>query len=479
VGSRVNRDREKVFVGIPQYGPVESAFYRSMVHLLVFDAQNKKRIVNGGYHLTYGTSNLPHGRNQICLSFLDDADADWLWFVDDDETFDPDVLERMVHAAHPKDRPVLGALVYSYDQGQSQRTRPTIWSWRDGQPFRWDTAPRAKLLGPEHGVHATGSGCVLLHRTVIQAMYDKYGTTSWPFFKYGEWTNPAGEADIMGEDLTFFARVGALGFPVHVDTRIECGHVKRFVVDSGVHYSELPWEKRLSETYVVVPVKDNLHLTRSLLEQLEKQGGYEAVFVYDNGSGEDTKKYLRRQRVAEVFDAAGKNIYEMWNAGITEALRRWPKANIAILNNDLKLGDNFLNGLAGQLRASPMQELVAVGPNYDGRWFDGDIKQVTGIAAGTENGTGGLPFFAFMVKGEFFTAGLPMFDENFGLWFGDNDFALTCDRMGLTYGIVKETTVEHIGGGSQTVNQDDWTEQKAKDRAYFGQKWPDVKVVAA
>ena len=455
--------KRRVLLAYP-YGDIEPAFMRSVAHLLVWDAKHHRYVIDGGY-LDYQTTNLPHGRNQIVRKFLDFDGVDYLWFVDTDQEFPPDTLDRLMETCSPG-RPIVGALIYTMDNRKTQRFWPTVWSWDDnGLPQQWSTAPRNRLLGPEHGVAATGTGCVLIHRSVVEKLYAKHGHTSWPWFKYSDIV-VNGEPDVFGEDLTFMARAGAEGFPVHVDTRVEVGHVKRLHVGSSDHVRDLPWDRMLPETYVVIPVKDRLDLTKQIIRDLRAQGGYDGLFVFDNGSRKDTREWLAKQDV-EVFDAAGANIHQMWNAGIKEAVARWPKANVAILNNDLKIGPDFLSGLSGALRAA--DELVAVGPNYDGREIEGPIQPVRGISANRYDGTGGLPGFAFMVKGEMFAMGFPGFDENLSWWYGDNDFCLNADQRGLIYALVRDATVEHIGGGSQSGAPD--PQEIATDRAYFEAKW--------
>jgi GT2 family glycosyltransferase len=456
--------RDSVIVGYP-YGTIDPRFHRTLLALFAWDAAHKQHVIAEG-HIQIATTNLPQGRNDICTRFLDDYDAEWLWFCDTDQVVAPDTLDRMLASADRKERPILGALVYSYDEEHpTQRSWPTVWEWdTDGVPRRPNTLPRHSILA----CHATGTGCVLIHRTVLEAVRAEHGHTAWPFFRYGEWTNQDGKPDIFGEDLTFMARAGALGFPIHVDTGIVVGHVKSFIVDDVWHYRELPLDRMLSETYVVIPVRDRLDLTRDLLYQLKAQGDYSGIFVFDNGSGAETREWLKGQTIADVWDAEGANIHEMWNAGCAEALRRWRKPNVAILNNDLKIGPGFLRALATGLRSEP--DLIAVGPNYDGRELTEQVTQVRGICAARYDGTGGLPGFAFMVRGEA-AEQRPLFDEQYEYWYGDNDFLLTVEAAGLTYGLVRDATVEHIGGATDDLFAVETEPKKQRDRQRFEKKW--------
>ena len=202
-------------------------------------------------------------------------------------------------------------------------------------------------------------------------------------------------------------------------------------------------DKRMEQTttvnYVVIPMKDRADLTRPLLRDLKKQGNYEKIFIFDNGSARPTRKWLSTQQTATVVDAKGWNIHEMWNRGLDLA----GEGNIALLNNDIKIGPNFLKGLATGLRSDSKLDVVC--PNYDGREGEG-ICYVNQIAANLRDGAGGLAGFAFMMRGEWGYR----FPEELKWWYGDNHMVAHARHAG----IVLNTTVEHRLGGSLTAG--DW-----------------------
>jgi len=196
--------------------------------------------------------------------------------------------------------------------------------------------------------------------------------------------------------------------------------------------------------HVVIPVLDHLTLTRDLLADLWAQAGHDCITVFDNGSGPETRRWLETQAAAhriELVDAEGWRLYRMWNEGVRRARERSPVCDVAILNNDLRLGPEFLSSLSSALRADP--NLWAVSPAYDERRIDG-----VELVAGTYK-DGGLAGFAFMVRGEVFEA--IGFDEGFEWWFGDDDIVAQIERHGGKVGIVGSTWVQHVAGGSQTL----------------------------
>lgn len=444
-------------------GEVAHSFHYSCRQLVLHDAANHRRLV-GFVAQECGAGRITDGRNAAVHRFLA-TDAEWLLFIDSDMGFDPDAVDQLVAVADPEKRPVVGALAFGQRRGAvgpagSVRLQqfPTIYQWVMGSGIS-GCAPMHDY--PANAlVRCDGTGCafLLIHRSVLGRMKDAYP----PHRPWFDEMIQAGRA--FGEDLTFCWRLRELEIPLHVHTGVQTSHYKHayLVEDTQQALADIP-------TFVVIPMKDRLDLTRQLVEQLVEQDEATGIFVLDNGSSPETKaglKELAQFPRVDVGDAAGLNIHQMWNAGINEAVRRaWP-CNIAILNNDIKIGEKFLSGLADALRRDPL--LAAVCPNYDGRPGEG-VQQVADICANRYDATGGLAGFAFMIKAE----SDYRFPEHFQWWYGDNDMMCHIAYAGSTAAIVLGTTVEHIAGGSQTADWDD-PEMAAildADRAAFNAKW--------
>lgn len=162
------------------------------------------------------TSQLVAGRNKVAREFLA-SKAEWLWMVDTDMTFDPDIVDRLLAVAHVKRRPIVGGLCFSADRAGT--VAPTLYRL-DEQTGVLDRA--RDLPGPDGDplipVDATGAACLLVHRRVFEDLDD--GTHS-PWF---DEMDLAG--DRLGEDMTFCLRARVAGYPIYVHAGIEAGHVK-------------------------------------------------------------------------------------------------------------------------------------------------------------------------------------------------------------------------------------------------------------
>ena len=135
--------------------------------------------------------------------------------------------------------------------------------------------------------------------------------------------------------------------------------------------------------YVAIPVKDNFHYTQSLVNSLIEQGEISPaqIHVYDNGSVDETKAEMDLLGVT-VIDASGWSFHRMWN----HALASGNGLPVAILNNDIAIGPNFISSMASALEAD--ESLAVVCPNYDDR--AGEMNYVADIQAGRMDGTGGI-----------------------------------------------------------------------------------------
>jgi GT2 family glycosyltransferase len=448
-------------------GDVAHSFHRSMRGLWQHDATHNRRLV-GFVEQECGAGRITEGRNDAVAKFLR-TEGEWLAFVDSDMGFDPDAFDRLIDAADPVDRPIVGGLAFGQRKvalGPAGSTRvqqfPTIFRWVQG-PQLAGTVPIYNYP-PDTLVEcdATGGAFFIVHRSVLEHLAAEHA-------KPRQWFDEMRiDEQIFGEDLTFFHRCRQLGYPIHVHTGVQTSHRK------AVYLTEETQPRQESiPNIVVIPMKDRLDLTMALVDQLAEQGEATAVLIYDNGSSQETLDQLKAwQRPTglgqlAVFDASGQNIHQMWNRGLSMAAAGGQPCNVAVLNNDIKIGPNFLSGLARALRYDELAAVVS--PNYDDRDPGGaDCQVVRDICAGRYDGTGGIAGFAFMLKGE----GGYRFPEELNWWYGDNDMMCAAAAAGMHGLIALGVTCEHIGGGSQTAG--DWSQHSAQleaDRLWFVSKW--------
>lgn len=226
---------ENVVLAYVVSNEVAYSWHRSMMGLVAFDGGLHGRLQKPGGFLAikYGTGGLIEARNQAVHEFLEDyPEAEWLWWLDSDMGFQPDALELLLAAADPVERPIVGGLCFAQREdepdgmgGWRTQPTPTIYDWitvgdQSGYAVRWDYP-----LDTVTRCHATGSACILIHRSVLEKMRDAFTSGEIRPAWYDRLPNPSTQ-QLFSEDLSFCARAGALGFPVYVDTRVKTSHYK-------------------------------------------------------------------------------------------------------------------------------------------------------------------------------------------------------------------------------------------------------------
>lgn len=208
---------------------VHYSWHRSLLDLINYDLAHGQHAARGGFvAIRYGTDGLATARNKAVRHFLEDGEADWLWWVDTDMGFGPDTVERLLEAADPKERPVVGGLCFFNREdaadgmgGYRSTVVPTVYDWtnKDGQmgwAVRWQYPTDAVIR-----VGGTGAACVLIHRSVFEKLAEDTSHGSW----YDRIPNTT-TGQLIGEDLSFCLRAGALGIPIHVHTGVPTTHFK-------------------------------------------------------------------------------------------------------------------------------------------------------------------------------------------------------------------------------------------------------------
>jgi hypothetical protein len=221
---------EKAVICYIHPGQVHSDFMECVLDLLLYDTALHKRIVDGGGRLAVQASaNLSGPRNGLVRQFLAYGQADWLFMVDTDMTFSPDTLERLLEFADPDKAPIVGGLCFGFDE--NGEVQPTLYGL-DGEAddvkvVRYHEWPPDTMWQ----VAATGAACLVIHRSALEAMRDaqvpnrngRLGfNDAFPWFQETEHDGAP-----VGEDITFCWRANLLQIPVHVNTAVQVGHIKK------------------------------------------------------------------------------------------------------------------------------------------------------------------------------------------------------------------------------------------------------------
>lgn len=223
-------------------GDVSAAFMSSVVQCRDYELMRTNNLFAFRERRARSGS-IAKARNEITTMFVR-SNTEWLWFVDADMGFHRTALHRMLDAADPVQRPIMGALCFAHrTEGFDEETNadlfgmvPTISVWNEdesGQIVAWNAVidyPRNAVCR----IAATGAACLLIHRSVLEKMQAEYGDNWWTQIKH-----PTRDNELWGEDTSFCLRAHEMGIPLFAHTGVRTSHDK-----GGIFLTESAWDQQ-------------------------------------------------------------------------------------------------------------------------------------------------------------------------------------------------------------------------------------------
>ncbi len=226
----------------------------------------------------------------------------------------------------------------------------------------------------------------------------------------------------------------------------------------------------------VIPFKDNLQMTRDMVESLVKNTpSLGQIILIDDGSKEDFTPHLKeleRHHIPIVFNSInGGGLIKAWNLGASLATLPY----IAICNNDILFSPNWDQPLINSLN----DEVWMVSPYHTYGQLPTDFPNGIGRKSNIDGNITGLPYIGscFMLKKETWNRVGPI-DERLKIWCGDN-FIYEMLRIDFEKEVkeIKESYIHHFGRvtsgelPSEILEQDKKTfEEIRKERNWGGRK---------
>lgn len=171
---------------------------------------------------------IPQNRNLVIEKFMQlPVSCEWLWFFDVDIEFGPEILDKLLGAADPVERPIVGALYLNQVTGKPPGTWWPTWSDKDGRI-------EEVVMGETYDLKTIGMGCTLIHRSVLEKLADDWKADPWPWFGHDILYHDD-IAERVGEDETFCSRAIGAGFTVHGLAELVTHHKQ---VPIGARYLE-------------------------------------------------------------------------------------------------------------------------------------------------------------------------------------------------------------------------------------------------
>jgi hypothetical protein len=308
---------------------VAYSWHYSVLSLLVEDLRRHRRIQRGGiFAIRTNAGQLVPARNKAVRHLLEDGDTPWMLWVDTDMGFQPDLLERLLEAADPVERPIVGALCFSQREvgpdgmgGYHTLATPTIFRWTEAPAEVAASLGEQDLAGfevifdyPANQVvrcAGTGSAAILVHRSVFERIGAKYGA---------EWYHrvPARDGS-MGEDLSFCMRATALDIPIHVHTGVRTTHAKRVWLAEHDYLDRAVAAPATEEVAVLVPVLGRPEHAQPFMASLRASTGLARCYAICDADDEEAIKAWHAEGAYTVIrlprDGRPGSFAEKINAG--------------------------------------------------------------------------------------------------------------------------------------------------------------------
>lgn len=284
------RSDTSVTVAYVHPNEVAHSWHLSLLDLVGYDLSHHQRVMAGGWlGMRCGTDGLPAARNAAVAKFLAEKDSDWLFWIDTDMGFAPDIVDELLATAHPVQRPIVGALCFAQREltpdgmgGHRCQAAPTIYDWVSA-------GDRAGFMGradyPINSVvrcAGTGSAAVLIHRSVFERVQDANGPV-W----YDRVLNQSMN-QLVSEDLSFCMRAGALDIPVHVDTGVRTTHLKQVWLSEQDFWASKPAPPATEPTAVIVPVLRRPQNAAPFMQSMRASTGLATVYAVAEPDDTDT-----------------------------------------------------------------------------------------------------------------------------------------------------------------------------------------------
>lgn len=217
----------KVSIGACDPGQVNAAWAYNMIQLVQV---RDDRL--GPFVRIKGSGLLSKLRNRVVAGFLDNTKSDWLLMIDTDEQLSVQTFDKLIQAAHDKERPVVSGLVFAaFDAHKNLYPKPVPAIFAESEAgflplYKYDKDSVFEI-------EACGTGCLLIHRSVLEKMReaaDPNQGDNWCWF----WDGPI-NGEWISEDLLFSRRIRQLGFPIHVHTGAILPHQKSYWLSEEHH----------------------------------------------------------------------------------------------------------------------------------------------------------------------------------------------------------------------------------------------------
>ena len=196
----------KILIAVPCMDQVPAPFAQSLATLQKPEGVECTLVMQMGSLIYTSRNNLAQRAIQM--------EADYVFWLDSDMVFEPDILIRMLKTVQENDLDILTGLYF-------RRVRPYSPVLFDKLDIRRNICSWSEFKEIPDGIFEIGGcgfGCVLMDTSVFLSVQSKHGNCFAPIAN-------------NGEDIAFCWRARDCGYKIFCDPSVICGHVGKIIVD--------------------------------------------------------------------------------------------------------------------------------------------------------------------------------------------------------------------------------------------------------
>lgn len=206
-------------------------------------------------------------RNIILQDFIAE-DVDYVLWLDADEVYPADIIERLLEVNKFYDKPAIVGSLY-FKRTDDHKPVGYIDSDDPARPFR-PVMPQLIKRGKIYEVTGLGYGGML----VPMSIYDALGEEKWT--KYGDnFHNPLAETGNLTHDLEFCRTVKKHGFKIFLHGSVRPGHIGEKLITEEDFYAKFPPKLLPGIKVRVLMPATNEQQARQTAELLKRRAGYD------------------------------------------------------------------------------------------------------------------------------------------------------------------------------------------------------------
>jgi hypothetical protein len=233
--------KETVAIGWCDNGMVDGKFTEGLMSAVITGGANKMPITTS---MRVQGNQIGRQRQVLWDYWADHIKTDWLLWVDSDIVLTAEVMQKLWATADKHHRPVVSGVYFISKENEGTLMKPYPVLFNDISEFQVQYVhplPQNEVIKCD----SAGFGLVLMHKSIIPTMREKYPNQSM-------FMETAGGSDdqFIGEDIIFFRKMKAAGIPLHAHTGALVKHMKRFALDYdyyGMYWTMDSIKKKMEE----------------------------------------------------------------------------------------------------------------------------------------------------------------------------------------------------------------------------------------